>query len=303
MLVKRGFIFLIFLLLVNISYAQDSNQCLLVNENNVGEAAERIWNTFSSLGLENALSAVDSLQPGDNGYEFREEIKEELRKKAETEEITLEDTIAQQIIDDAFAGLYTAEVSTDETGLISDIISNPFSVLAEKITVSIDKIYPGLSEPLTQTLAILMLKNNGEIDTRGFEINKIIPEIVKKMNPESYRFELEDDIFALSMMNYLFFYGKDIFLLYGELVTLSGHRDGNELSEREREIKERIARTVNPFGYDNLYSFDRVEDYLLDRSKYDKETVNTLNINTKVRIDTFRKYLGQIGRASCRVRV
>ncbi len=38
MLVKRGFIFLIFLLLVNISYAQE-NQCLLVNENNVDEAA------------------------------------------------------------------------------------------------------------------------------------------------------------------------------------------------------------------------------------------------------------------------
>ena len=83
MLVKRGFIFLIFLLLVNISYAQDSNQCLLVNENNVGEAAERIWNTFSSLGLENALSAVDSLKLGDNGYEFKEEIKEELRRKTE----------------------------------------------------------------------------------------------------------------------------------------------------------------------------------------------------------------------------
>ncbi len=55
---------------------------MLVNERNVDEAANRIWNAFSSLGLEAALSAVDSLKPGDNGYEFKEELKEELRKKA-----------------------------------------------------------------------------------------------------------------------------------------------------------------------------------------------------------------------------
>ena len=81
-MLKKVFAFLVFLLFVNISFAQEENQCLLVNENNLDEAATRIWNTFSSLGLENALSAIDSLKPGDNGYEFKEELKEELRRKA-----------------------------------------------------------------------------------------------------------------------------------------------------------------------------------------------------------------------------
>ena len=83
---KAVIIFLFLILVSPVVNAQEPNQCLLVNENNVEEAANRIWNTFSSLGLESALSAVDSLKPGDNGYEFKNEIKEELRKKAETEE-------------------------------------------------------------------------------------------------------------------------------------------------------------------------------------------------------------------------
>ena len=73
MYLKRGLVLVVFLLLVDISLAQD--QCLLVNENNVEEAANRIWNTFSNIKnfendnekiLEAALSAVDSLKLGDN---------------------------------------------------------------------------------------------------------------------------------------------------------------------------------------------------------------------------------------------
>ncbi len=319
MLVKRGFIFLIFLLLVNISYAQE-NQCLLVNENNIEEAAERIWNTFSSLGLGNALSAVDSLKPGDNGYEFKEELKEELRKKSElgcdpSEPTTLrragkivaqslnagnqeefcearfpEKTVAQQIIDESLDKMVLA--AADEESPISDVVPNPLDYLAEKIVETLDKKYPGLSEPLGKYLAILMLKNNQEVDIRGFEANKIIPEIVKKIRPSSNQYELDETIFALSLMNYLYFYGTDMFSLYLELVELSEERVNGQLSEREREIKERIALTVNPFGYESIYDLEKIDNFLLNKEQFDKDSVDDLSLNSKVRIDLFRKYLG-----------
>ena len=52
MQLKRGLILVVFLLFIKISFAQESNQCLLVNSANVDEAANRIWDAFSSLGLE-----------------------------------------------------------------------------------------------------------------------------------------------------------------------------------------------------------------------------------------------------------
>ena len=67
-------VLMVFPIFIQISLAQE--QCLIVNEENIDESATRIWNTFSNFGLDAALSAVDSLKPGDNGYLFKNELKE-----------------------------------------------------------------------------------------------------------------------------------------------------------------------------------------------------------------------------------
>ena len=87
MFVKRGILFLIVLLsLLSFAFAQE--QCLIVNKDNIDEAAMRIWNTFSNIPkfndnpeliLEASVSAVDSLKEGDNGYEFKEKLKDYIK--------------------------------------------------------------------------------------------------------------------------------------------------------------------------------------------------------------------------------
>lgn len=125
MLLKRGLILLVFLLSLQVSFAQQDS-CLVAHPTNVNEAAARIWGTYSQIPkyagdnnaiLQAALQGLENWQPENidpNWVEYKLQIENEIRKIVTTENIRLNFIEGEYLVpNDVLKALFTVTMNTE----------------------------------------------------------------------------------------------------------------------------------------------------------------------------------------------